>query len=133
MTRVAAVLTCLALAGCGAAPARQARTVDLGVEATLAPGSTVSVKGTELNVRFVAVSDDSRCPKDVTCIWAGEVKVQLEIQLAQNVSRVEFLEGGVKASGPYRVMLVRVEPQPTSKARIAPQDYRATLKIERVG
>jgi uncharacterized lipoprotein YmbA len=133
MKRLAAALACLVLAGCGTAPAEQARTVELGIEATLAPGSTVAVKGTALNVRFVSVSEDSRCPKDVNCIWAGEVRVQLEIQLAQDVSRVEFLEGGTKASGPYRVMLVRVEPQPTSKARVAPQDYRATLKIERVG
>ena len=81
MTRLAAVLTCLALAGCGTAPAAKSQTVDLGAEVTLAPGATVSVKAAEMQVRFVSVTEDSRCPRDVTCIWAGEVKVQIEIRV----------------------------------------------------
>ena len=87
-----------------------------------------------MKVRFVAVTEDSRCPRDVTCIWAGEVKVQLEIQQASKAaSQVELLEGGSTVAGEYRVTLVRVEPQPTSTAKIAPQDYRATLKIDKSG
>ena len=87
-----------------------------------------------MKVRFVAVTEDSRCPRDATCIWAGEVKVQLEIQQSSQVaSQVEILEGGSTVAGVYRVTLVRVEPQPVSTARIAPQDYRATLKIDKAG
>jgi hypothetical protein len=43
---------------------------------------------------------------------------------------MDLLESGSAATGAYRVTLVRVEPQPTSTARIAAQDYRATLKID---
>jgi hypothetical protein len=43
----------------------------------------------------------------------------------------EILEGGSTLAGAYRVTLVRVDPQPLSTARIAPQDYRATLKIDK--
>jgi hypothetical protein len=134
MTRIAAILTCLALAGCGAAPAQDWQAVDPGAEVTLAPGATASVKTAGMTVRFVAVSEDSRCPRDTTCVWAGEVKVQFEIrEPSKAATRVEILEGGSGVAGEFRVTLVRVEPQPSSTARIAPQDYRATLKIDKLG
>ena len=129
------MLVCLALAGCGAAPATDSRAVDLGAEFTLAPGETVFVKAAEMNVRFVAVTEDSRCPADVTCIWAGEVKVSLEIrESSQAVSQVEISAGaGSTVAGGYSVTVARVEPQPVSTTRIAPGDYRVTLKIEKQG
>ena len=133
MTRLAAILTLLALAGCGTAPAAKSQAVDLGAEVTLAPGATASVNTAEIQVRFVLVTEDSRCPGDVTCIWAGEVKVEVEIrEAAKNVSKVEIPEGGNSVVGGYRVTLVRVEPATRSTARIAPQDYRATLKIDKL-
>lgn len=132
MTRLAVMFACLALAGCSAAPSQELQAVDLGAEVTLAPGTTVSAKTAGLSVRFVAVIEDSRCPRDVTCIWAGQVKIQVEIlQSSQPPSRVEILAGGSVAAGDYAVTVVRVEPQPVSTAKIATQDYRATLKIDK--
>ena len=132
MIRLAAILMSIVFAGCGAAPSQALQSVELGAQFTLAPGTSVSVKAAKMEVRFVAVTEDSRCPRDVTCIWAGEVKVQLEIlETAKAASQVEVLEGGSTVAGEYRVILVRVEPQPMSTARIAPQDYRATLKIDK--
>jgi hypothetical protein len=129
MSRVVALLTCLALAGCNVARTQETQAVALGAEVTLAPGATVSVKATSMKVRFVAVTEDSRCPRDVNCIWAGEVKVQLAV----DNSTLEVLAGGSAVAAGYRVTVVRVEPQPVSTARIAPQDYRATLKMEKEG
>ena len=134
MTPLAALLTCLALAGCGASPSQETQAVDLGAEVTLAHGATASVSGTGLKVRFVAVTEDSRCPRDTTCVWAGEVRVQLEIlESSKDASQVELREGEHTDAGACRVTLVRVEPQPVSTARIAQQDYRATLKLDKMG
>jgi hypothetical protein len=131
MTRLAAILTCLALVGCDAEGAR-VQAVEVGPEFTLAPGESVSVKAADMKVRFVAVIEDSRCPKNLTCIWAGQVKVQLEVQVAsQAASPMEIVEGTTAPAGEYRVTLVRVGPEPLNGAEIAPQDYRATLKVER--
>lgn len=58
---------CLVFTGCSVTPAGKAQAVDLGDEVTLTPGATVSVKITDLKVRFVSVTEDSRCPRDVTC------------------------------------------------------------------
>jgi len=35
----------------------------------------------DATVKFVQVLEDSRCPLDVTCIWAGRARVQLEVAL----------------------------------------------------
>src|SRR5262249_58503750 len=39
---------------------------------TLAIGQEAPVEGTGLRILFRAVSDDSRCPADVTCVWEGD-------------------------------------------------------------
>ncbi len=142
MTRLAVLLACLALAGgagpgltgCGAAPDRETSAIDLGAQVTLAPGAAVSARNTGMTVRFIAVTEDSRCPRDVTCVWAGEVRVRLEVQQTpQAASQLELLEGRSAVAGRYRVTLVHVDPQPTSTTRIAPQDYRATLALDEAG
>lgn len=40
-------------------------------------GETVHFE--EVSVKFVSVLEDSRCPLDVQCIWAGEAKLVVEI------------------------------------------------------
>ena len=39
---------------------------------------TATVSG--VNIKFLSVVSDSRCPKNVNCIWAGEVVVLVEVQ-----------------------------------------------------
>jgi len=132
MNRLAVVLMCLALAGCGTASS-QTKTVDPGTDVVLAPGQTAAVMAAPMSVRFIAVTEDSRCPRDTTCVWAGQVKLALEIQqFSQPAWQVEMLEGDRKVAGGYRVTLVRVDPQRARAARIAPGDYRATLAIDKV-
>lgn len=132
MSRLAAILTCIALAGCVADAAQKPRAVEPGASVTLAPGESVTVEGTALSVRFVAVTEDSRCPGDTTCIWAGEVRVSLEIREPSKAPRqVELKAGDSADAGSHRLTLVGVEPQPVSSVKLSPADYRATLKIGR--
>jgi hypothetical protein len=131
MNRVAAMFACFALAGCATAPAGNAQAVDAGAEVTLAPGETASVNAAEIKVRFISVIDDSRCPRDVTCVWAGEVRLLLEMQTARGPQPIEIRERGSAIAGGYRVTLLQVEPQPMSTAKIAPQEYRAKIVIEK--
>jgi len=134
MSRLVGIVACLALLGCSEARIAEVRVVDPGSEVALTPGQAVAVRDADLKLRFIAVTADSRCPRDVTCVWAGEVKVQLEIQQAsQPAAQAEVREGESTSAGVWTVTLVRVEPQPASTAKIAPQDYRATLKIDKAG
>jgi hypothetical protein len=132
MIRHATILIYLASMSCIAACTPGATTVTLGAEITLAPGVTISVAGAEMTVRFDGVTEDSRCPVGSTCIWAGEVKVQLAIRVSQVDSMMTLRESESAVAAGYRVTLLRVEPQPTGNARIVESDYRATLKIDEV-
>lgn len=46
---------------------------------TLAPGDSVVVGAEHVRVAFDRVTADSRCPRDVQCIWAGEATVLARI------------------------------------------------------
>lgn len=52
-------------------------TTPLGETFTLTPGKSVTVDG--LQITFVAVGQDSRCPPDVQCIWEGDAEVRLRV------------------------------------------------------
>jgi hypothetical protein len=135
MTR-AAVLGCffvVALASCGATQSPQPQSIELGAEVTLAPGASAAFKPAGIVVQFVGIAADSRCPRDVTCMWAGEVKAIISIRNAQQPPvRHEMLEGGHATSGDYRISLVRVLPEPVSSAKIPPENYRATLQLQKI-
>lgn len=128
MNRLAAVLmSSLALAGCAASAATQS--VEPGADVTLARGETVAVKGAGTTVQFVDVIEDSRCPQNAACFWAGQVRVRLEIRGRQKTT-VELLAGDGSSAGGLHVTLLAVAPSPVRDQKIAPQEYRATLKIE---
>jgi hypothetical protein len=42
-------------------------------------GENRFLKQYQMNVTFKGISEDSRCPKDVTCIWAGVAVAQVEV------------------------------------------------------
>ncbi len=50
---------------------------------------------------------------------------------AQAESPVEILEHGSSTAGGYSVTVVHVDPQRTTFARIASQDCRVTVKIDK--
>ena len=87
MRRIASLLAIALLAGCvGAAPTPQPpagkdspmhdhapQTVTLGVgeRATLLDGSQLT---------YLQLVNDSRCPPDVRCVWAGDAEIRLRWQ-----------------------------------------------------
>lgn len=87
MRRIASLLAIALLAGCvGAAPsnapparedaampdtAPQTVTLGVGERATLAGGSQLT---------YLRLVNDSRCPPDVRCVWAGDAEIRLRLQ-----------------------------------------------------
>jgi len=124
-----AILLIAAASACGAAnPA--APQVPLDMEITLAPGETAALKDADLRIGFVEVAEDSRCPSDAQCVWAGEVKVRLSLRRGQDeATRQDVREGDAASLDAYRVVVVRVLPQPVSTRPTRPEDYRTTLKV----
>jgi hypothetical protein len=71
LPRLTAFLACLVLAACGTLPAPGVRGADYGVAQTLAVNESITFPDS-LVVTLMRI-DDSRCPPNVQCIWAGEL------------------------------------------------------------
>jgi hypothetical protein len=77
---------CAAEPAARAAPAAPARKAEVVPEVPfdqpfrLAYSHAARVKGTRTRVRYVELLEDSRCPAGVTCVWAGRVRVRIEVQ-----------------------------------------------------
>ena len=114
------------------------KAVRLNKEFTLKQGHRVTLKSTSLRIKFAAVENDSRCPSDVTCVWAGNAAVQVELGtgrrseiLTLNTGKGGSLVSELEYKG-YRVKLVSLSPYPRSDRKIAAKDYAATLLVTRV-
>ena len=100
----------------------------------LEPGQTAMLKNESLSVRFIEIVSDSRCPRGVQCIWAGEVAGLIEIDHQnQKKSMVLKLTGSGEADDQYTVYNIHfaVEPYPEAGKEIKPADYRLQLTISK--
>lgn len=120
---------------CCAQAAPPAAVVSLRQEFTLKLGQTVRVKGEELRVRFVSVVEDSRCPRGEQCIRQGSAKIRLEITSGEDKpAAVELTtEPGAQEAAyrQYFLTLVALDPYPAASGQSAPEDYRATLVVDK--
>ena len=119
------------LVGCGP-PSGGPQQVKAGEPFKLSPGASAKIENGELTITFNAVTSDSRCPSDATCIQAGEAKVSLTLQSSQGSREVELSTTGDNrqvAYSSYVVQFVNLEPYPISTIPIAPETYKVTLVI----
>lgn len=117
----------LLLAGCVGAPGGPNATTETpgpgagawraAIEANEAPfrvPGTVTARLNEevrigdLRVTPLAVLEDSRCPADATCVWAG--RVRLRVAISGTGEQVMEINQPVAVSGGRRLTLVAVAP-----------------------
>lgn len=130
------ILLFLFAAGCAksAAPG-----VKLGEEFTLPAGQSVLVPDENLRLQFVEVVADSRCPRNVVCIWAGNVSCLIEVTLTDGSApayRVVITQPGLTDQPASDIFsgyqaAFRVEPYPVAGSTIAPKDYRLIMTVTR--
>lgn len=118
MTRFALLAAPLLLAGCAATPP---------VEATASParaaiGQTVGVDGPR--VTPLIVLEDSRCPRNVACIWAGRVRIRVRIDLGKGSEERELEQGKPIHVADGSLELVEVLPERIADKPILPEDYQ---------
>ncbi len=109
----------------------------LGEEFSLSIGQSVVITGENLEIKFVEVSEDSRCAKDVTCIWEGRVTAVVEISTDGSSQQLELSQPGLTDSlaretyGEYK-FTYKVEPYPEkAEVEIATDEYRLLLIVNR--
>jgi hypothetical protein len=125
------LLLIVTLVACRSAGAPSPHVASLNQEIQLAPREQAVFAQPRLNVEFVRVVEDSRCPSDATCVWAGEVKVQLSTRLdTAEAQQHEIVAGQHATVGEFRLVVVQVQPERISTREISPEEYRVTLRVE---
>jgi hypothetical protein len=121
----------------GCATVDTAVVADPGVAFALPLGKTATLSSNGTRITFNKVSDDSRCPIDVVCIWAGDAKVELVI--ARNGPPVETRVVSITppanevASGDLKIRLVGLAPAPRQSEPSASRAYVARLVVTPAG
>jgi hypothetical protein len=106
--------------------------VSLGTEFSLAPGQSALAGDDGLRVTFVSVVEDSRCPMDAICVWAGQVVIEARAGRDGRDGEARLLKPEESAAvDGFRLTLVRVEPYPASAEPTPPSRYRATFVVDR--
>jgi hypothetical protein len=100
---------------------------------TLAVGQNAQVDS--LGITFSRIVQDSRCPSDVVCVWAGDAAVELLVT-GPETDRTELtlhttLDPKEDTVDGYRVRLASVAPYPKIAAPIPLRDYRVTLIVSK--
>ena len=99
-----------------------------------------------LKITFLAVRNDSRCPINAKCIWAGDAEVVLRVKAGNQAARRVTLHTDLKpqtvvipaqvfppgtAGIPksYVIRIAGLTPQPEAGKKILQSDYRLSLDI----
>lgn len=112
-------------------------TAALGLPFELRIGQRVRIDG--LVITFVAISEDSRCPEGVQCIWAGRVKVSVRVQHnGEALGDYDLTEGAMREGdvgeivvAGYLLRLLGVEPYPMVGAQIGDEEYLVEMVVVR--
>ena len=107
-------------------------------------GENKFLKEYQMNVTFNTISEDSRCPEGVNCIWAGVAvanvmvmgtttrPVTLSLATTENAGRNYFTSAEFNG---YTISLAEVTPFPTAKegTQALPGKYRIGITIKKTG
>ena len=96
------------------------------ITVTAAFGQPVRIN--QMVLRPVAIVQDSRCPANVNCVWAGQLIVEFA---TAGRDRLRLEMGKPLAIAGGRLMLLGASPHPVAGKPIPPQAYRFQLRFER--
>jgi hypothetical protein len=107
-----------------------------GVAFELPVGKTAAVNGSGARITFKQVKEDSRCPTDVTCIWAGDARIELTISRSGSGDDTKILSlspaNSEGRSGDLQIRFVGLTPVPRQADGNAPRAYVAQLVVNRI-
>ena len=131
---LAVLLLLLLLAACGG-EAGEVK-ANLGQEFSLSIGQTASIQDEALKLKFLEVISDSRCPKDVTCVWQGQASCLVEITYLESLYKVTLVQPGLPEEPSqidFKEYVIKFDltPYPEAGKEIKKNDYQLQLVVTR--
>ncbi|PIR86284.1 hypothetical protein COU13_01800, partial [Candidatus Kaiserbacteria bacterium CG10_big_fil_rev_8_21_14_0_10_43_70] len=102
-----------------------------GGSITVSAGIDETVHGLQVALTPRAVLEDSRCPKDVVCVWAGTVRLQSTLSSGLGTANQVFELNKSITTEAEIVTLVAVRPAPVPASVINSNDYEFDFLIEK--
>ena len=97
-------------------------------------GEQITRSSENLNITFLSVLEDSRCPIGAQCVWAGNAKIRVRVENPEiQASQVELntdLEPKSTDVGNYRLTLESLSPHPSLKHQIQSSEYVAIFSLK---
>jgi len=117
----------------GAFVSVEAQTVQ---RASVRVGKETKVSRTNLKIKFAKFIEDSRCPTDATCVWAGNAKIQIKVTGKRGASKTFEINTNLQPQtvtfDGYEIKLTDLTPKPASNIRINPNGYTASFEVKRL-
>ena len=113
-------LAALTLSGCVSHPDRNNGTDSARF------GQTANVDG--LRVTPLRLLEDSRCPRGVQCVWAGQVRISVSVRDRSGVDTSELTLGQPVNDARRELELIEVSPERLADRQIRLPDYRFTFR-----
>lgn len=107
-----------------------------GTAFSLPLGRTATLGETGSRITFKRVTEESRCPTSVVCVWAGDAQIEVTVSRdgGPSASRIFSLSGLNREGsvGDLFVRFVSLAPYPATPGPITPRAYVAELVIRRL-
>ena len=108
-------------------------TVSLNRQITLHVNQEAVLEGTRFTITFKGVTEDSRCPDNARCIWAGNAQLVFELsnsgQQPKPATLNTYLDPKLIYYSSYQIECVDLLPYPHAPLQINPGDYIATIMV----
>ncbi|MBI2832153.1 MAG: hypothetical protein HYX79_07850 [Chloroflexi bacterium] len=132
--KILLIIALVLLAGC--AGGENEGGVRPGEEFTLSIGQTVAIRGESLQVGFLDVVGDSRCPKGVVCVWQGEVSCAIRVTVSGVSEDVIWKQPGLtdeRSRITYKgyQFAFEVESYPEAGKTIGKEEYRIRMVVSK--
>ena len=134
------LLTCLSLFGYihhhdgYVSAAETSISASLGQAFDIKVGQKASISFQQLTLKFLSVSEDSRCPQGTICMWEGNGKVNIEVTATGQTSHVVELNTAMSLESEatyrtYKISLLDLQPYPSAESTIQQSEYIATVRV----
>jgi len=97
-------------------------------------GEQKTTKTGRVTIKFLELIEDSRCPADVNCVWAGVARIK--VRLSKNGKSADFELNTNQTDKPavfrgLSVALKDLKPRQSTTSKYSPSAYSALLTVSR--
>lgn len=100
-------------------------------EAGVGIGKSITIEGVTLTPQTIL--EDSRCPEDVQCIWAGDFRAEVLVVDGERTTTSTMGVGSFVRTSAGTIVLSSVLPIPNSRKTIKEKDYEFFFAKEDLG